>query len=130
MDLSNPSQWVLRYVQNFSSEYIRGLGLPISPFDTGELSDLILRVKVTSTTAKTNWVYAGKATQVIDAGNVETDADELYLKLDKPLLWIPKEFISYKLRVRLPKYFTQATISIFGYTGATVDPNQPFILGL
>ena len=117
MDLSNPNDWIIRQVQSFTGDAIRGLDLPIPSFETAQLGDKYLRIRVTSTTAKTNWVYAGKATQVIDAGNVDTDADELYLKLGKPLLWIPKEFASYKLRVRLPKYFTQATMSIFGFIG-------------
>jgi len=117
MDLSNPNDWILRQVQSFTGDAIRGLDLPIPSFETAQLGDRYLRIRVTSTTAKTNWVYAGKATQIVDAGNVDTDADELYLKLGKPLLWIPKEFGSYKLRVRFPKYFTQATMSVFGFIG-------------
>lgn len=117
MNLSNPHDWIIRQVESFTSDAIRGLNLPIPPFETIQLGDRYLRIEVTSTTAKTNWVYAGKATQVVDAGNVDTDADELHLKLAKPLLWIPKEFASYKLRVRFPKYFTQATMSVFGFIG-------------
>lgn len=117
MDLSNPSQWGLRCVQSFASEYIRGLGLPIGVFDTSDLSDRYLRVRVTSSTAKPNWVSAGRATQIINAGGVETDSSHLFLRLNDSLLWHLPEFDSYKLRVTLPKYFTQATISIFGFVG-------------
>ncbi|ELS32792.1 MULTISPECIES: hypothetical protein [Pseudanabaena] len=118
MDLSNPSNWSLRYVQSFTSDYIRGLGLPIPVFDTDTLSDRLLRVRVTSSTAKDTWTYAGRATQVIDAGGVDTDLDSLYMKLNVSLLWQLQDFGSYRLRVAFPKYFTQATISIFGYTGS------------
>ena len=117
MNLSNPNDWIIRQVQSFTGVAIRGLDLPIPVFETAQLSDKYLRIRVTSTTAKTNWIYAGKATQVIDAGNVETDASEFYLKLDKPLLCQLNDFTSYKLRIKLPKYFTQATMSIFGFIG-------------
>lgn len=118
MDISNPANWTLRYLQSFSSSYIRGLGLPIPEFDTPiALSDRYLRIRVTSSTAKVNWVYAGKVVQIINAGGVDTDCDRLHLKLNDSLLWQLDDFGAYKLRVTFPKYFTQATITIFGYSG-------------
>ena len=130
MDLSNPSQWVLRYLQSFTSESIRALDLPIPTFETSEFGDRFIRVRVTNSFAKTNWVYAGKAKQVVNAGGVPTITNSKSLELNNFVLWDLQGFDSYKLRISFPRYFTQATISIFGYIGPIPDLNQTFILGL
>jgi hypothetical protein len=117
MDLSNPSLWVIRYVQSFTGDAVLGLDVPIPVFDTPDLSDRFLRVKVTSSTAKSNWVYGGSAKQIISAGGVEAVNKRIGLELNQVLLVDLPGFSVYKLRVKLPRYFTQATISIFGYTG-------------
>ena len=117
MDLSNPSNWQLRYLQSFASSYVVALSIPIPTFDTPDLSDRILRVRVTSSNAKPSWSRAGKALQIINAGSVETEAGYLALRLNDSLLWQLQDFGSCKLRVTFPKYLTQATISIYGYTG-------------
>lgn len=128
MNLSSPSDWSLRYVQSFTSESIRALDIPIPAFQTPELNDRFLRIRVTNSTAKANWTYAGKAKQVVNAGGVETLYDRKLLELNNFVLWDLQQFDTYKLRVTFPRYFSQATISIFGYTGSISDPNQPFVL--
>ena len=128
MNLSNPSDWNLRYLQSFASASIRALDFPIPPFQTSQFSDRFIRIRVTSSTAKSSWRYAGKASQIIDAGGLETVSDRRSLELNDFILWDLQQFDSYKLRISLPRYFSQATISIFGYTGSISDPNQPFVL--
>lgn len=123
MDLSNPNLWVLRYLQSFNSANIGGFFPPIDPFDTSALSDKILRVRVTNSLAKPNWTNAGKASMLVDSGGVNAVADSLYLRLSEPTLWVLPQYSSYFVRLSLPRYFTQATISIFAYTG-TIPNSQ------
>jgi hypothetical protein len=77
-----------------------------------------LRIRVTSSTAKPNWRKAGKASQIINAGSVDTEVNNLALRLNDSLLWQLQDFGDYKLQVAFPKYLTQATVSIYGYNGA------------
>lgn len=117
MDLSNPSYWVIRYVQSFTGDAVRGLDIPIPIFDTPDLSDRFIRIKVSSSTAKPNWTFAGTARQVISAGGVDSITKQIRLELDDFFVIDLPEFTTYRLRVRFPRYFKQATISIFGYIG-------------
>lgn len=118
MVLADPSKWALRYIQSFTSESVLALKLPIPTFTTSDLSDAILRIRVTSVTASDTWYRAGRIGQIIDAGGVDAEVDSKSLRLNDSLLWQLQDFGGYKLRVRLPHYFTQATISIFGYVGS------------
>jgi hypothetical protein len=119
MSFNDPSQWSLRYLQSFSSANI-GLFYPaIPPFDTPILTEENLRVLITSSTANANWTYAGRISQLVDAGGVNSVVSSLSLRLNEPKIWqLPTEFSQYSLRLFLPRYFKQATISIFGYTGS------------
>jgi hypothetical protein len=117
MSFSNPNLWALRYLQSFSSANI-GLFYPaIPPFDTPILTDATLRVLLTSSTANANWTYAGRVGQFVNAGGVNSVTETLSLRLNEPKIWqLPAEFSQYSLRFFLPRYFKQATVSIFGYT--------------
>jgi hypothetical protein len=115
--LADPSEWSLRYVQSFTSESILALNMPIPTFDTGDLSDSLLRLRVTSSKASDTWYRAGRIRQIINAGGVDTEVLSKSLRLGDSLLWQLQSLGSYRLRVTFPHYFTQATISIFGYTG-------------
>ena len=118
MDLSNPSLWQLAYLQSFNSEYFGALQLPIATFDTPQISQTVIRLKITSTEAKPSWSRAGNVSQIVNAGNVQSAIKNygLYLNQDRVLILEP--FSPYILRFGLPKWFTQATISIFGFTGS------------
>jgi hypothetical protein len=116
MDLSNPNLWELRYIQSFTGDAVRGLDVPIPVFETGQLSDEIIRVRITNSTARDNWTFGGTAKQIINAGGVDTVAGSLSLQLNESLLWILQDYDSYKLKIKLPRYFKQATLSIFAYT--------------
>ena len=118
MDLSNPSLWQLAYLQSFTAEYFDFLQLPIATFDTPQISQTVIRLKITSTEAKPSWSRAGNVSQIVNAGNVQSAIKNygLYLNQDRVLILEP--FSPYILRFGLPKWFTQATISIFGFTGS------------
>ncbi|MDX2255568.1 MAG: hypothetical protein NW214_08645 [Pseudanabaenaceae cyanobacterium bins.39] len=118
MDFSNPDKWQLVYLQSFSGQYFGLLQLPIATFDTPEISQQVIRLKVSSTESRPNWVFAGNVSQIVPAGGVASAVQSFSLTLnqDRVIFWEP--FTPYVLRFQLPKYFTQATISIFGFTGA------------
>lgn len=118
MDLANPSNWQLAYLQNFSSEYFGVLQLPIASFDTPPINQHIIRLKISSTESLPNWSYAGNASQVINAGNVSASIKTLSLVLNQDRVVFLEPFTPYFLRFALPKYFTQATVSIFSFIGA------------
>ena len=119
MSFDDPSLWSLRYLQSFASANI-GLFYPaIPPFDTPILTDANLRVLITSSTANANWTYAGRVSQFVNAGGVNSVTETLSLRLNEPKIWqLPAEFSQYSLRLFLPRYFKQATVSIFGFTGS------------
>lgn len=131
MSFDDPSLWTLRYLQSFTSANT-GLYYPSIPaFDTPVLTDANLRILITNSQARENWTYAGRVSQFVNAGGVNASVSSLSLRLNEPKVWqLPTEFSQYSLRVFLPRYFKQATISIFGYTGTIADPSSPFILGL
>lgn len=118
MSFDNPALWSLRYLQSFNSANI-GLFYPAIPaFDTPILTDLNLRVLITNSEAKDTWTYAGRATQFVSAGGVNTAVINQGFRLNEPkLLELEPQFSQYFLRFNLPRYFKQATVSIFGYTG-------------
>lgn len=104
-------------MQSFSSANI-GLFYPaIPPFDTPLLSDRVIRVRITSNQAQDNWTFAGSAKQVVNAGGVDSVKAIKSFELNDSILWELVNTQSYRLRVKLPRYFKQATVSIFGYTG-------------
>jgi hypothetical protein len=117
MDLSNSSLWRLVYVNNFTSEYIRALSIPIGEFETDPISRRITRIRVTNSRAGDNWTYAGHCRQIINAGGVSSSVKKqsLDLNIDNVIIW--EDFSSYKLRIKFPRYFTQATITIYEYIG-------------
>lgn len=118
MSFNDPSLWSLRYLQSFASANI-GLFYPAIPaFDTPALTDLNLRVLITSPNANPNWTYAGRVSQLVDAGGVNSVVKLQTFRLSEPkILEIDPQFSQYFLRFQLPRYFKQATVSIFGYTG-------------
>jgi hypothetical protein len=105
-------------VQSFASANI-GLFYPSIPeFDTPILSDLNLRVLITSSEVRQNWTYAGRASQFVNLGGVNTSVFRETFRIAEPnYLKLSPQFPQYFLRFKLPVYFKQATISIFGYTG-------------
>jgi hypothetical protein len=109
--------WTLRYLQNFNSANIGLFYAPIPTFITPVFTDRIIRARMTSTQAQSNWTRAGRVSQVVNAGNVEAVTESIYLRLGESRLWQLEDFGDYKLQVSFPKYFRQATVSIFGYTG-------------
>ena len=117
MDLGNPSLWQLVYLQSFTAEYFDFLQLPIATFDTPSLTPSVIMLKITSAESKPTWNKAGNVAQIINAGNVQSSIKNhaLYLNQDRVLILEP--FSPYVLRFGLPKWFSQATISIFGFTG-------------
>lgn len=94
------------------------MSIPIDEFDTDPISRRITRIKVTNSRAGSNWTYAGRCEQIVNAGGVPSSVKKysLDLNIDKVIVW--EDFTPYKLRIKFPRYFTQATVSIFGFTGS------------
>lgn len=119
MSFSDTSLWSLRYLQSFTSANIGLYFPPIPAFDTPILTDANLRILITNSTASENWTYAGRVSQLVDAGGVNSVVSNLSLRLNEPKVWqLSPDFSQYFLRFFLPRYFKQATISIFGFTGS------------
>lgn len=116
MDFSNPNLWQLVYLQNFTGEFFGSLQLPIATFDTPLIVQTTLRIKVSSSAARPNWTLAGNLAQIVDAGGVPSSIRNHSLYLNQDRLLILEPVSPYFLRFTLPKWFTQATVSIFGFT--------------
>lgn len=116
MDLSNPNNWQLVYLQNFTGEFFGILQLPIASFDTQPISQNVIRIKVSSLNTRPNWTFGGSISQVINAGGVNSSIANFSLVLGQDRVIFLEQFSPYFLRFSLPNYFTQATISIFGFT--------------
>lgn len=117
MDLSNPSLWQLVYLNSFTSEYTRALPVAIGEFETNPIARRITRIKVTNSRAGINWTYAGRCNQIVSAGGVQSSVKKSTLELNTDQVIVWEDFTPYRLRVKFPKYFTQATISIYEYLG-------------
>jgi hypothetical protein len=117
MDLSNPTLWQLVYLQSLNGDYFGALQLPIATFDTPSINLTTIRVRITSSIARPSWNWAGRISQIIDAGNVQSVIQKYSLDLGDSRVLILEPFTPYFLRLELPRWLTQATISIFGYTG-------------
>jgi hypothetical protein len=106
-------------LQSFSSANIGLQFPPIPDFDTPVLTEANLRILITNSMASENWTFAGRVSQFVNAGGVNSSITNLSLKLDEPKIWqLAPEFSQYTLRFFLPRYFKQATVSIFGFTGS------------
>ena len=130
MDLSNPSLWQLVYLQSFSGNYFGTLRLPIPPFESPQLFKKVIRVKITTIPARPSLNWAGNMNQVINAGNVQTVIQKYSLNIGEDRAIFLEDFTPYILRFRLARWLPQATISIYEFSGFTVNPSQPFLLGL
>lgn len=119
MSFDDPSLWTLRYLQSFTSANTGLYYPPIPSFDTLSISKRITRIKVSSSTAKDTWVWAGYFSQMVDAGGVISAVrnQRVKLKEDNVIVW--DAFTPYFLRVRFHRHITQATVSIYDYA---LDP--------
>jgi hypothetical protein len=115
MDFSNPNQWQLVYLQNFTSDYFGLLQLPIATFDTPQITQTTIRVKVGSAEAKPSWNSGGNLYQIVDAGGVPSSIRNHSLTLNQDRVLILEPVSPYFLRFALPKWFTQATVTVFGF---------------
>ena len=118
MDLSNPSLWQLVYLQSFTAEFFDFLQLPIATFDTLSFEQRVIRLKVTSSQFTSSRKWAGNFSQIINVGNVQSEIKDYSLYLNQDRVFFLEPFPPFALRFRLAKRLSQATISIFGYTGS------------
>lgn len=116
MDFSNPNAWQLVYLQNFTAEYFGLLQLPIATFDTPAINLTTIRLKVSSSEVSPNWRSAGNVSQIVDAGGVPSSIRNHSLTLNQDRVLILEPVTPYFLRFALPKWFTQATVTIFGFS--------------
>jgi len=116
MNFSNPDKWQLVYLQNFTGQFFGLLQLPIATFDTPQISQTTIRVKVSSSEIKPNWTSGGNLAQIVNAGGVPSSIRNHSLTLNQDRVLILEPVTPYFLRFALPKWFTQATVSIFGFT--------------
>lgn len=123
LELENPAHWVPRDFQSFTAA-------PETPIpdwlSTQNFNSNILGVFVDNSAAKETWHFAGWLSQHIflpfgpGSGGSTTNDRRLWLRR-KQLLIFPAIASVYRIGVRFPKWFTQASITIWEYQGPQSD---------
>lgn len=121
LELENAANWSIKDTQFFATAPEILLPEYLSP----ELASNILGVLVANSEALDTWHFAGTSFQQIQlpfgpGSNSAVNFRKLWLR-NKQLLIYPKLVSSYKLSVRFPKWFTQASITVWEYTGPQTD---------
>lgn len=129
LQLNPGSNWHLFYTQSFES-------IPIGPKTYKPIKESVLPVQIdfrvfvaytTSSTAKLNWRLAGYLTPEVETGAAFVDLQlrQIALRLRSPqLIVLPSFSTSYKLRLRIPYWVEDLTLSLFQYTGPISDSVQ------
>jgi len=121
LDLENSANWTIKDSQFFTTlpEFL------LPEYVSVELSSNIISVFVANSEALDTWNWAGWACQQIQLPfgpnfNSTVSWRKLWLR-KKQLLIFPKLVTSYNLFVKFPKWFTQASITLWEYTGPQPD---------
>jgi|SRR6478672_6133027 len=118
LDLENSANWQPRLAQSFVASPDNSLPEYAPNFD---FNSNIIAVLVDNSEAPDTWYSAGWLSQRINlpfgpsaASNL--NSTRLFLK-QKQLLIFPKIVATYKISVRFPRWFTQASITVWEYAG-------------
>lgn len=119
LDLENPANWLLKDSQFFIAIPNDHLPEYTPAFD---FNSNIVAVLVYNSEALATWHSAGWISQEINlpfGSSAASNASNKRLRLgNKQLLIFSKLVSTYKISVRFPPWFTQASITIWEYTGA------------
>lgn len=122
LDLENVENWQPRLAQFFASSPNNSLPEYAPNFD---FNSNIIAVLVDNSEALDSWYSAGWINQKINlpfGPTVASSVNNTRLRLrQKQLLIFPKLVPTYKISVRFPKWFTQASITVWEYTGPQSD---------
>lgn len=119
LELENPANWVPRDSQGFATTE----GVPLPDYlSMVEFTSRIIGVLIDNTEARDTWNFAGWLQRRINLpfGPSSTAAAIDYRKLwlrQKMLLRFPAIVQNYQIGVRFPRWFTQASITIWEYQG-------------
>jgi len=119
LDLENPANWQTRDSQSLSAP-LEGL-LP-EYLSKVSFSSSLIAILVDNAEAKDTWTFAGYFAKKINlpfgppSALSIVDIRRLWLK-QKQLLILPKITNSYQVLIRFPKYFTQASVTVWEYQG-------------
>jgi hypothetical protein len=118
-DLENPENWQTRDSQFLSTAPETVL---LEYLSSVTFTSTIIAVLVDNSQAKDTWKFAGNLARKINlpVGPSSTPSlvnfRKLWLK-QKQLLFFPLLTANYQLLVKFPKWFTQASITVWEYTG-------------
>lgn len=123
LELENAANWIIRDSQFFQVAPENSLPnyLSVETFNSNVIGVLVDNAKALDT-----WHFAGWFSQIIDlpfgpnsTGSAVSDR-RLWLRR-KQLLIFPRLTPTYKISVRFPKWFTQASITVWEYQGVQTD---------
>lgn len=119
LELENPANWVPKDSQGF----IAGEDTPLFEYLSAvEFTSPIIGILIDNSEARDTWNLAGWLERRINlpfgpsSATAAIDYRKLWLR-QKSLLRFPAGVQSYKIAVRFPRWFTQASITIWEYQG-------------
>lgn len=122
LELENLEHWIIRDSQTFATA-----NAPLTEYlSVVTFSSNIIGIVVTVDNAPETWDFAGWLSQIINlpfgsnfTGSGVNDR-RLWLRR-KQLLIFPQLASTYKIAIQFPKWFTQASITIWEYLGPQID---------
>jgi len=121
LELDNATNWTVKDSQFFTVPP----EMLLPEYLSVDLTSNIIAVLVANGEALDTWNWAGWSCQQIQlpfgpSSNSAVNWRKLWLK-NKQLLVFPKLVTTYKLFIRFPKWFTQASVTIWEYTGLQIE---------
>lgn len=117
LELENPERWQTRDSQLFSTTPPNELAEYTS---SENFTSNVIAVLVDTSEARETWKFGGWVSQKINApigpGSIPTKVNYKRLWLyEKQLLIFPAEITNYQVTVRFPKWFVNASITVWEY---------------
>ena len=135
LQLGNSANWEVIHNQSLSAVKIsiEGGGYKVVPIPEISIA-LLLDVFVLAVLISTNvpegreWKFAGNVKQQVSTGIVFGGSQDATFNKSQPLfldkinlILFPKVSYSYSIFIKLPKWFEDATVTIWRYTGVDYD---------
>lgn len=123
LELENPANWVPRDSQGFTAT----VDTPLPEYmSVVEFTSNVIGLLVDNAAAKETWNFAGWLERRINLpfGPSSTTSVIDYRKLwlrQKMLLRFPAIVPAYKIGIRFPRWFTQASVTVWEYQGSQGD---------
>jgi hypothetical protein len=139
-NFADDSDWSLVYDQRFQAVYLSrnpDQYIPISPLSLNgfALNFRYLKVVSENQNAKSTWDFGGMLTFLVNEPNASVEVLNSPLKCNRPvILSAPPILDSYQIRVKVPYWFDEVSLQIWGWTGDISLPPlgtiPPIIIGL